>query len=130
VPENAEVLLGVDVSRSVAGDQNCVAQVRGGRLERLTLWRSPDLMETTRKVIEQVAMSGATRVRVDATGVGAGCADRLKQMGRNVDAVLVGSAARDASRFVNLRAEMHWRCGSGWSGARWRCCPTRNCSRT
>jgi hypothetical protein len=40
VAGDGDVVLGVDVARSVAGDKNCIAICRGGRLQRLILWRS------------------------------------------------------------------------------------------
>jgi hypothetical protein len=108
VPDGTGVALGVDVARSVAGDQNCIAVVRGGRLERLALWRSPDTMVTVQRVLEYVATTGAAMIAVDVGGVGGGVCDRLRQLGRSVTDVAFGGAATDPTRFVNRRAEMYW----------------------
>ena len=100
------VVLGVDVARSVGGDQNCVAVARGGRLEHLILWRSPDTMETVQTVALYAAMYGPTRICVDEGGVGAGVVDRLRQIGYPVEGVPFGGGAQEPARFRNRRAEM------------------------
>src|SRR6266571_7705036 len=102
------VALGVDVARSVAGDQNAVAIMRGQRLERVALWRSPDLMVTVQRVLEHATTSGAKVIACDVGGVGAGAVDRLRQVGRPVDGVAFGGAATDPTRFLNRRAELYW----------------------
>jgi hypothetical protein len=107
-PEEAITTLGIDVARSVSGDFNCVAAVRGGVLQRLDLWQSPDLMETVAKVVQIVATSGAQRIRVDVGGVGGGVVDRLRELGYEVQAVAFGGKADDARRFTNQRAAMFW----------------------
>lgn len=101
-----EVSIGVDVARSIAGDQNCIAVCRGGKLERLSLWRSPDTMACVTSVLHDVALSSPKRIRVDEGGVGGGVVDRLKQMGYAVEGVPFGGGASDPTRFLNRRAEM------------------------
>jgi phage terminase large subunit len=108
VEADGEVVIGVDVARSIAGDQNCIAVCRGGKLERLSLWRSPDTMATVTRVLHEVALSRPKLIRVDSTGVGAGVCDRLKQMGYAVEGVAFGGGASDASRFLNDRAERYF----------------------
>ena len=102
------VSLGVDVARSVAGDENCVAIVRGGRVERFSLWRSPDLMVTVARVSHEALSVKPKRILVDAGGVGGGVVDRLKQLRLNVEGVNFGGRANDPTRFINRRAEMYW----------------------
>jgi hypothetical protein len=105
---DAITTLGIDVSRSIAGDLNAVAVVRGGVLLRIETWRDPDLMGTVQRVVQTVATSGASRIVCDVGGVGAGAVDRLRQLGLAVEAVAFGGRAADAQRFVNKRAEMGW----------------------
>ena len=101
--------LGVDVARSLAGDRNCVVRHRAdGRVEVLKTWHSTDLMETADAVMRAVALSGATNIAVDVGGVGAGVADRLKELRHNVTDVHFGGAANDPKRFRNKRAELFW----------------------
>ena len=110
---NGLVGLGVDVARSVAGDLNTVALNRGGRLEVLQTWRSPDLMETTSRVIATIAMSGAKKVSVDVGGPGGGVADRLTQLGYQVRQVHFGGGSDDPQRWRNARAQMFWQLREG-----------------
>lgn len=106
--ENGTVTVGVDVARSISGDQNCIAVARGGKVERLVLWRSPDLMATVSRVAQEVAMTQSKTIRVDATGVGSGVVDRLRELRFPVEEVHFGGAASDPTRFRNLRAELFW----------------------
>jgi hypothetical protein len=100
--------LGVDVARSVAGDLNCVAQCEGGRLRVARTWRSPDLMQTVERVLHVVAETGLQRVAVDVGGPGGGVADRLHELGHEVQAEHFGGGAVEPARFRNRRAEMFW----------------------
>lgn len=100
--------LGVDVARSTAGDLNAVGRVDGGRVRVVATWRSPDLMQTTAKVLHVLAETGARKLAVDVGGPGGGVADRLKELGYTVQAVHFGGAPRDARRFKNWRAEAYW----------------------
>lgn len=103
-----DLIFGVDVARSVAGDMNCICVLRGRRVEKFILWRSPDLMATTQRVVHEAMALKPKRIRVDAGGVGAGVVDRLRQLKFKVEAVSFGGSARDTSRFRNCRAEMYW----------------------
>lgn len=102
------VTLGIDVARSVAGDQNCVAVASGGRVERFSLWRSPDTMATVQRAVNEALTSRASTIYVDVTGVGAGVADRLRQLRFNVVDVSFGGAASDPTRFANRRGELYF----------------------
>lgn len=110
-PEGAVALhaLGVDVARSLAGDFNCIVRhAQDGRVEVMRTWRSVDLMETADAVMHTVVLSGAKSIAVDVGGVGAGVADRLRELGHNVIDVHFGGAASDPKRFRNKRAELFW----------------------
>lgn len=108
-----EVVLGIDVARSVSGDQNCICVARGGTADRFVLWRSPDLTVTEARVVDQVLATQPKRIRIDAGGVGGGLADRLQHLGFRVEAINFGGQARDPKRFKNVRAEMFWQLREG-----------------
>jgi len=109
VPPTADVIFGVDVARSIAGDQSCICITKGGRVERFILWRSPDLMVTVQRVMREALLHTPKLIRVDVGGVGAGVVDRLRELRfRRVEAVHFGGAAKDTARFRNERAEMYW----------------------
>jgi hypothetical protein len=48
------------------------------------------------------------KIKVDAIGLGAGVADRLRELGYEVVDVNVGSAASDPEKWPNLRHELWW----------------------
>jgi hypothetical protein len=104
----ADVVMGVDVARSVAGDQNCIAVCRGGKVERLILWRSPDTTITMERVAHEALRTNPRRIRVDEGGVGGGVVDRLRQLRLPVEGVMFGGHATESGRFRNRRAEMFW----------------------
>ncbi len=107
VEPGGEVILGVDVARSLAGDRNCIAVARGGVLERITLFHSPDLMQTAQRVASEALLVRPTRIRVDAGGL-SGLGDRMKQLVFNVEDVHFGGGASEPNRWKNRRAEMYW----------------------
>ena len=79
-----------------------------GLVERFALWRSPDLMVTVGRVLHEAGQVLPGGILVDAGGVGAGVADRLKQLRFAVEAVQFGGSASDPQRFRNRRAELYW----------------------
>ena len=105
-------VLGVDVAR--AGGDRCALFPRQG----LAAFR-PQAFVPRNLVGAAVLMEVASRVAVaidrwhphatflDSTGIGAGVADRLLQLGYQVVGVNFGSAAIDP-RYENKRAEMWW----------------------
>jgi phage terminase large subunit len=107
-PKDARCVLGVDVARSVAGDKNAIASVRGPRLESVFTWRSTDTMQVVDRVLREVVERRPSKVRVDVGGVGAGVVDRLRQLGHPVRPVHFGGAPDDRKRFRNRRAELFW----------------------
>lgn len=107
--EDAGVFLGVDVARSIAGDFNCIAVARGGKLVELVLWQSPDTMQTVSRVVATAVTRGAKRMAVDVGGPGGGVVDRIRQLkGYEVEEVHFGGGANDSQRFRNRRAEIFW----------------------
>ena len=50
-------------------------------------------------------------IGIDTVGLGAGVADRLREMGNNVLDVNSGEAALEKDKFRNLRSEMWWNAG-------------------
>lgn len=119
--------IGIDLSRSLDGDE-CVASYwfDGVPVEEY-VWRSPDLMVSVDEILALLnrwkwadetgreAKIPGSRVHVDVTGLGGGVVDRLRQLGVWVDAVDFGGApANDWPHLMgetvlyNRRAELHW----------------------
>jgi hypothetical protein len=99
------VLIGVDVARF--GDDHSSICVRQG-LQVLDMQKffKLDTMELVDKVIRAIYNWKGYLIFVDSNGLGAGVADRLRQLRHRVIDVSAGSRASDDSRFLNLRAEM------------------------
>ena len=113
--------IGVDLA--AGGGDWCVASLNiGGALAAEHRWRIDDLMRSVGVIVELMREWGvdavpvpARNVHVDATGLGRGVTDRLRQLGYYVDAVDFGSAARydwrqlmGETRCLNRKAELHW----------------------
>ena len=108
--------LGVDVSR-LGTDETVAALWVDGVKSDSKRWKGADLMTTATEI---VALSKAWQVpsecvHVDATGLGAGVVDRLRQVGCYVDSVDFGAAPlREWPQLLgetipkNRRAELHW----------------------
>jgi hypothetical protein len=113
--------VGVDIAAQ-GSDQSCAVLWVGGRVAAVFSWKQADTMATAGVIVELLDRWGlpgqpipAMNVHVDATGLGKGVADRLKQLGYWVDAVDFGARPRYARRgltgqhkFLNLKTELHW----------------------
>lgn len=112
-----EMHMGVDIARGNA-DRNCAVITRGGRVEHIEQWHSPDLMDTAGRVIRLASAHGVPgeHIHVDVIGLGAGVVDRLREAGYTADGVDFGGApigdwagliGEDAV-MLNRRAELYW----------------------
>lgn len=92
-------------------DLTVVAIARGDVVAEITtLGGRLDLMESASRVLELLEDADpVSRVVVDEVGLGAGLADRLRELGyRGLEGFNGGRAARDTERFLNLRAASYW----------------------
>ena len=107
------IIIGVDPARG-GPDKTGIVDRHGRRLGGHICKRinQPDLMalagEIQREVKRLVGMGHTVKVVIDATGLGAGLGDRLRELlGDTVECVNFGSRAYEAERYANRRAEMH-----------------------
>lgn len=113
--ELTPVVLGVDVGGG--GDETVIRERRGRMVGREWRDRDDDTMSVVRLVLKAIEITGATAVNVDSIGIGAGVADRLKELRGDgthtatVTGVNVGQQATDSKRFANLRSEIWWEVG-------------------
>lgn len=110
IDSNADtpLVFGVDVAR-MGEDESVIYSNRGGHVRLLDKWANCTLMETASRIHNLAVEHGATEVRVDGVGIGAGVFDRLGQLCDNQYSVvsLVGNASSpDLDRWRNIRA--HW----------------------
>ena len=109
------VELGVDVGGG--GDETVVRERRGVQAGRQWCHRSELPEEIGRLVLRCIHETGATSVKVDSIGVGAGVVGELRNMaargehGAQVHGVNVAEAASDPVKYANLRAQLWWEVG-------------------
>ena len=100
------IVFGLDVARF--GDNESVLFRRQGRMAFTPrMWRELDLMSLSDQVMQEVVLHQPQAIFVDATGVGGGVVDRLRQLGASVVPVDFGGAPMD-TRFADRRSEMWW----------------------
>jgi hypothetical protein len=128
-----ELVVAIDPAR-FGPDQTTLAVRRGSVLVELVAWGQCDLSESVeriRSVLDRVGVKPGSggggvsatwgdpwrrsrrpvavgRVVVDEVGVGAGVADRLRELGYRVEPFNGGRSPRDGDRFLNRRAEAYW----------------------
>lgn len=99
-------ILSVDVARH-GMDQTVFCKRQGRKVFPLIKMRIPDLMQIAARVAELIDEWKPDTVFVDATGMGWGVVDRLRQMNyRNVIAVQTGEKANNPERYNDRRAEL------------------------
>jgi hypothetical protein len=109
------VELGVDVGGG--GDWTVIRERRGIQAGRQWKHRSDRPEEIGRLVLRCIKETGATSVKVDSIGVGAGVVGELRNMAARgehaaaVHGVNVGEAAADPVKYVNKRAQVWWEIG-------------------
>ena len=106
------VIWGLDVAR-FGGDRSALAKRHGQvLLEPIKTWQNKDLMELAGIILtEYEACNYASRpnaIYIDAIGLGAGLADRLRELDLPAVAVSVSETASLKDRFGRLRDELFW----------------------
>lgn len=101
-------VLGVDIARH--GDDSTVIFKRQGRRtwkpKRMSV---PDLMAIADEVAQEIVDWKPDHTFIDATGMGWGVVDRLRQLGhKKITAVQTGEKAHLEARYGDRRSELHW----------------------
>lgn len=113
--EGLPVELGVDVGGG--GDETVIRERRGPKAGRVWTDHGTDTMVVVGLVVQAIGETGATVVKVDSIGIGAGVADRLTELGREgkhtarIEAVNVGRASTKPAKFPRLRDQLWWEVG-------------------
>lgn len=111
VSDTALPVLGVDVSRSKAGDTNTIYENLGGKIRFVDEWNEPNAMNTARKIHETALAKGAVEVRIDGVGLGGPIADAVRELSEDrydVIEILGGNPSPDNNRWYNFRAWSFW----------------------
>ena len=101
---HGRVVVGVDVAR-FGSDRTVVLMRRGDRVESIKALSRIDTMATVGQVMVAVREHRPDAVNVDAIGIGAGVADRLREQGVPARAINVARRPRLDDTCANLRAE-------------------------
>jgi phage terminase large subunit len=104
--------IGVDVANSRGGDQASIARGRGPVVEDLEAFPCEDSNVLGHKLAIEIRSDGVSpeRVGVDGQGVGAGCVNKLREEGFEVQNLNRQSTVDDEDEIVhyNFRAQMWW----------------------
>ena len=108
LPQDGDpVVIAVDVAR-FGSDKSVILRRCGMAVEEVQSLPGLDTMKLTGHIVSAIDTWKPDEVVVDEVGIGAGVVDRLREQGYSVSGVNVGSTARDAEHFANLRAEGYW----------------------
>jgi len=102
---NFPKLMGVDVAR-FGDDLTAVVVRQGPKIIDIKTYRGLDTMDVASKVAEAQAYHQCATIYIDSIGVGAGTADRLRQLNMPVRDVVVSNKSSDPSTYSNLRAQL------------------------
>lgn len=103
---------GLDVAR-FGNCRTALVKRWGNHITEVKTWRKRDTMEVAGLIMQEYEDATSdmrpAAICVDSIGVGAGVADRLREMELPVIAVNVGESPSGVGRYLNLRAELWWR---------------------
>jgi hypothetical protein len=107
---------GLDVAR-FGDDRTVLCKRQGNVVIEYRAWSGADLMQTVGRVINEAATDNPAEIMVDAIGLGAGVADRLREQGLNVRDVNVAEVSALNPIASKLRDEV-WLTLKDWLGKR------------
>lgn len=98
-------LMGVDVARF--GDDKTVFVVRQGpKLHQIETFKGLDTMEVAAQLASFNAVHQCQAIFIDAIGIGAGTADRCKELGLPIVEVVASAKSSQPNIYSNLRAQL------------------------
>ena len=103
--------LGVDVSRSKAGDKNTVYRWHDGKLRLVDSWNEPNAINTATRIDRLARENGVREIRIDGSGLGGPIADYVRELANGAYEVLEmlgGDTSPDRKRWFNARAWWYW----------------------
>ena len=112
--EKAPKIFSVDVAR-YGDDTTVIYFMEGTDIKDEKILTQKDTMTTAAEIAIWAREKKPILIGVDTIGVGAGVADRLRQMGYNVIDINSSERSKYPEKFKNLRAEMWWTAGEMFS---------------
>lgn len=116
IDPNQDLFYGLDVAR-FGDDRTVLVKRRGNVVEQPVAWNGADLMETVGRVVAEARIDKPAIIMVDSIGLGAGVADRLRELGFNVRDVNVSETAAMNPNAAKLRDEL-WLSVRDWLAQR------------
>jgi len=107
---------GVDIAR-YGSDRTVLCKRKGNVVVEIKWWSASDLMETTGKILHEMVADNPDEVCIDAIGMGAGVADRLREQGYNVRDVNVAETTAVNMQANRLRDDL-WLSVRDWLNTR------------
>ena len=105
-PSFDRIILGIDPGRG--GDFSAAAVRKGNVVDLVKYQNYSDTMQTVGWALEIIKEVKPDAIYVDSIGIGAGVADRLRELGHNVVDVNVAEVASMKSKYPRLRDELWW----------------------
>lgn len=108
-PAEGKKYMGVDIGAE--GDDESIAAIRQGKVvTRIYSWFHKNTMESVGMIGNLIKEENPEVTTIDASGLGTGVYDRLKELGFKVNGIgrkgLVSSSRPDV--YFNLRTELYW----------------------
>lgn len=108
---DGRILWGLDVG--MGGDDSALAKRnKNVLLDHIKTWSKSDLMQTVGIVVkeynEEPYETKPHNILVDAIGIGAGVAHRLKEQGLPARAINVSESSSSSNKYVRLRDQLWW----------------------
>ena len=103
-------VFGVDVAR-FGDDRTVIYYLEGTDIKDEMIFGQKDTMYTAGKIHIWAQEKNPDLIGIDVVGLGAGVADRLREMGNEVLEVNSAEKADEEEKYRNIRAEMWWTAG-------------------
>jgi hypothetical protein len=98
-------LMGCDIAR-FGDDLSAIVIRQGPKVIDIKTYRGLDTMEVSGKIIELQSYHSCATIFIDSIGVGAGTADRCRQLGLPIKDVVVSNKSTEPNIYSNVRAQL------------------------
>jgi phage terminase large subunit len=102
---SAPIIYGVDIAR-FGDDRTVLLKRQGGVVVEVKWWSGLDTMQTVGRVVVEAKQDNPAEICVDSIGIGAGVADRLRELGFNCLDVNVAESAALNPQARRLRDDL------------------------
>lgn len=87
-------------------DETVIYAIQGGGILDKLIYRNKSTMETAGSMIQMFNKHSSWGMGVDVVGLGAGIADRIRELGYEIEEINSSAESSDKKRYKNLRAEI------------------------